>query len=409
MDRVFTYRARDAGGRLTQGSIRAADEAAAAEMLRAQGLFVTGLFGGQRAEAESGSGTGAPARPHVGGRLRGQDLARLSRHLCVMMQAGVGLSAALHTLAGQAESKLERRVLDVARARVDTGNPLGSALAETGAFPPLFIHMVEAGEVTGRLDEVLARLADYYEKDHDLRQRIKGALTYPAVVAGFAVIVVGVLMTFVIPRFVEVLSQSDVPLPRVTQVVFGVGRFIQTRWYIVLGVPALVGLAVSSWLRTDRGRYWYDSTVLRLPVVGRFMEKVVVVRFAQTLASLVAAGVPILQSLEIVERVVGNSRIAMGLRQVRSGVREGAGVALPLAQAEIFPPVVGQMMAIGEEGGALDTLLTKLAGFYEQEVDRGIKSLTNLIEPVVIVFLGLCVALVAASVILPMFRMVQVI
>ncbi len=222
-------------------------------------------------------------------------------------------------------------------------------------------------------------------------------------------IVVGILMTFVIPRFVEVLSQSDVPLPRVTQIVFSVGKFAQSRWYLVLGVPALMALAVGYWLKTDQGRHWYDSTVLRLPVIGKFMEKVVVVRFAQTLASLVAAGVPILQSLEIVEKVVGNSRIAMGLRQVRSGVREGAGIALPLAQAEIFPPVVTQMMAVGEEGGALDSLLMKLAGFYEQEVDRGIKSLTSLIEPVVIVFLGLCVAFVAASVILPVFRMVQVV
>jgi len=409
VDRVFTYRARDAEGRLAQGTIKAADEAAAAELLRAQGLFVTGLFGGEKGEAEGGARAAAAAQPPVGGRLKVQSLARLSRHLSVMMQAGVGLSAALHTLAGQAETRLEKRVLEAAKARVDAGNPLAGALAETGAFPPLFIHMVEAGEVTGRLDEVLARLADYYEKDHDLRQRVKGALTYPAVVASFAVIVVGVLMTFVIPRFVEVLSQSDVPLPRITQIVFGVGKFVQTRWYVVLGVPALIGVAVGYWLRTDRGRYWYDSTVLRLPVIGRFMEKVIVVRFAQTLASLVAAGVPILQSLEIVERVVGNSRIAMGLRQVRSGVREGAGIALPLAQAGIFPPVVTQMMAVGEEGGALDSLLMKLAGFYEQEVDRGIKSLTSLIEPVVIVFLGLCVALVAASVILPMFRMTQMV
>ncbi|MDI6639110.1 MAG: type II secretion system F family protein, partial [Bacillota bacterium] len=221
MERVFTYRARDAEGRLTQGTIRAADEAAAAELLRAQGLFVTGLFGGEKGDAEGGAR--AAARPSVGGKLKVQNLARLSRHLSVMMQAGVGLSAALHTLAGQAESRLEKRVLEAAKARVDAGNPLAGALAETGAFPPLFIHMVEAGEVTGRLDEVLARLADYYEKDHDLRQRVKGALTYPAVVAGFAVIVVGILMTFVIPRFVEVLAQSDVPLPRITQIVFGVG------------------------------------------------------------------------------------------------------------------------------------------------------------------------------------------
>jgi type IV pilus assembly protein PilC len=405
VEREFTYRARDAEGRLTQGTITAANEAAAVELLRAQGLVVTGFVGADRNEVGRG---GQSAAPPTGARtLRVQSLARLSRHLSVMMQAGVGLSAALRTLASQAETRSERRVLEVAKARVDSGNPLAGALRETGAFPPLFIHMVEAGEVTGRLDEVLARLADYFEKDHDLRQKVKGALTYPAVVTAFAVLVVAVLITFVIPRFVDMLAQAGVPLPGVTRVVFGIGRFAQARWYAVLGVPAVMAAGAAYWLRTDRGRYWWDSTVLRLPVIGRFTEKVIVVRFAQTFASLLAAGVPILQSLEIVEKVVGNSRIAMGLRQARAGVREGAGVALPLAQAEIFPPVVTQMMTIGEEGGALDTLLTRLAGFYEQEVDRGIKSLTSLIEPAVIVFLGVCVALVAASVILPMFRMVE--
>ncbi|MEW5865938.1 MAG: type II secretion system F family protein [Bacillota bacterium] len=402
MDRVFTYRARDASGRLAEGVVRAADEGAAAELLRSQGLFVIGLTPGERVQPAHTAARGLP-----GGRMNVVSLARLSRHLAVLTQAGLGLSGALNTLARQAETRFERLVLEAAKARVDAGNPLASALLETGVFPPLFVHMVEAGEVTGRLDEVLARLADYYERDHDLRQKVKGALTYPAVVAGFAVIVVGILMTFVLPRFIGALTQSGVPLPKITQIVFGVGKFVQARWYIVLGVPALIAAAAAYTLRTDGGRYWFDSTVLRLPVVGKLTEKVIVVRFAQTLASLVAAGVPILQSLEIVEKVVGNSHIAAGLRQVRSGVREGAGIAFPLAQAGVFPPVVSQMMAVGEEGGALDSMLTKLAGFYEQEVDRGIKSLTSLIEPMVIVFLGLGVALVAASVVLPMFQMVQ--
>lgn len=404
MDRVFTYRARDASGRLAEGVVRAADESAAAELLRSQGLFVTGLTANEKTELAPAN-TGAKDRSI--GMMRVPGLARLARHLSVLMQAGVGLSSALHTLASQAEGRLERRVLEAAKARVDAGNPLASALSEAGAFPPLFVHMVEAGEVTGRLDEVLARLADYYERDHDLRQKVKGALTYPAVVASFAAVVVGILVTFVIPRFIQALEGSGVPLPWVTRMVFGVGRFVQTRWYVVLGMPALLAAAAAYALRTDTGRYWFDSTVLKLPVVGRLAEKVIVVRFAETLASLVAAGVPILQGLEIVEKIVGNSHIAAGLRQVRSGVREGAGIAFPLAQAGVFPPVVSQMMAVGEEGGALDSMLSKLAGFYEQEVDRGIKSLTSLIEPLVIVFLGLGVALVAASVVLPMFQMVQ--
>lgn len=402
MDRVFTYRARDASGRPTQGTVRAADEVAAADILRGQGLFVTGLAAAEKPEPAAAGATGRSIR-----RMKVSSLARLSRYLSVLMQAGVGLSSALHTLAAQAESRIERRVLEAAKARVDAGNSLASALSEAGAFPELFVHMVEAGEVTGRLDEVLARLADYYEKDYDLRQRVKGALTYPAVVAGFAVIVVGILVTFVLPRFIDALTQSDVPLPAITRVVFGAGKFVQARWYVVLGIPALAAVAAVYALHTEDGRYWFDSTALRLPVIGKFTEKVIVTRFAETLASLVTAGVPILQSLEIVEKIVGNSRVAAGLRRVRSGVREGAGIAIPLMEAEVFPPVVCRMIAVGEEGGALDSMLTKLAGFYAQEVDRSIKSLTSLIEPLVIVFLGLGVALVAASVILPMFQMVQ--
>ncbi len=401
-DRVYAYRARDASGRLTQGSIAAADEAAAVELLRGQGLLVTGIFPGEAIPA-------VRSRRKEGrqGRMRLASLARLCRQLAVLMQAGVGLSGALQTLAAQAEGSLERRVLETAKARVDAGNSLTAALAESGSLPALFLHMVEAGEVTGRLDRVLERLADYYERDHDLRQRVKGALAYPAVVAAFALVVVGILIVFVVPRFGEVLAGSDVPLPWVTRAVFGLGKFVQARWYAVLGTVGLVAAGVSYYLRTEAGRRGFDRVVLRAPVVGRLAEKLIVARFAETLASLVGSGVPILQSLEVVERVVGNTHIGEGLRRVRSGVKEGAGIAVPLAEAAVFPPVVSQMVAIGEESGALDSLLTRLAGLYEQEVDRGIKSLTSMIEPIIMVFLGVCVALVAAAVILPVFQVTQ--
>ena len=405
MKAVFSYRARDSGGRLTQGTIEARDEALAFDMLKAQGLYVTGLTRDERSERAFAI---APMGSYKG-RLSLVQLSRIARHLSIMMTAGVGLSPALHTLSEQAESKLEKEVLDAARVKVDAGMPLARSLAETRAFPPLFLHMVEAGEATGKLDEVLSRLDAYFERDYDLRQRIKGAKTYPAVIAAFAVIIVIILLGTVVPSFAGVLEESGVALPGLTKALISVGRLISSGWYLLIGVLALIVIGVRYFIRTDEGSYLWDSTVLKLPVIGKFTMKVIVVRFSETLASLVGAGVPILQSLEIVERVVGNQVISLGLRQVRSGVREGAGIASPLAEAKIFPPVVPQMVAIGEESGAIDQVLMKLGDFYEKEVDRGVKSLTSIIEPVLIAVVGISVGLIVAAVMLPMFEMIQVI
>jgi type IV pilus assembly protein PilC len=401
---TFSYRARDAGGRLVQGTVEAGDEALAFDMLKAQGLFVTGLTRDERKERTV---IAMPERLS-GSKLTLVQLSRIARHMSIMMTAGVGLSPALHTLAEQAESKLEKEVLDTARVKVDAGMPLARSLADTEAFPQLFLHMVEAGEVSGKLDEVLSRLAVYFDRDYDLRQRIKGAMTYPAVVAVFAVIIVIILLGTVVPSFAGVLEESGVPLPGLTKALISMGRFIAARWYVLIGVFVLIALIARYYIRTDEGSYRWDSLVLKLPVIGSFTMKVIVVRFSETLASLVGAGVPILQSLEIVEKVVGNQVVALGLRKVRSGVREGAGIAAPLAEAGIFPPVVSQMVAIGEESGAVDEVLIKLAEFYEKEVDRGIKSLTSIIEPVLIAVVGISVALIVAAVMLPMFEMVQV-
>lgn len=404
MKATFSYRARDANGQLIKGTIEARDEASAFDTLKAQGLFVTGLT---RDEVKERTVIAVPERLS-GGKLNLVQLSRIARHMSIMMTAGVGLSPALHTLAEQAESKLEKEVLDTARVKVDAGMPLARSLADTGAFPQLFLHMVEAGEASGKLDDVLARLAAYFDRDYDLRQRIKGAMTYPAVIAVFAVIIVIVLLGTVVPSFAGVLEESGVPLPGLTKALISIGTFIRARWYVLIGVFALIVLLARYYVRTDEGSYRWDSAVLKLPVIGNFTMKVIVVRFSETLASLVGAGVPILQSLEIVERVVGNQVVALGLREVRSGVREGAGIAAPLAEAAIFPPVVAQMVAIGEESGAIDQVLIKLAEFYEKEVDRGIRSLTSIIEPVLIAVVGISVGLIVAAVMLPMFEMVQV-
>ena len=404
MKATFSYRARDASGRLIKGQIEAPDESLAFDMLKAQGLFITGLTRDEKGEQVKALTPLGSSR----GRLGLVHLSRIARHLSIMMTAGVGLSPALHTLTEQAESTLERDVLGAARVNVDAGRPLGRSLADTGEFPQLFLHMVEAGEASGRLDEVLVRLAAYFDRDYDLRQRIKGAMTYPAVIAVFAVIVVIILLATVVPSFAGVLEESGIALPGLTKALISIGRFIKTRWYVLIGALVLVVLGARYYVGTDEGRYRWDSAVLKIPVIGSFAMKVIVVRFSETLSSLVGAGVPILQSLEIVERVVGNQVVALGLRGVRAGVREGAGIAAPLADARVFPPVVAQMVAIGEESGAVDEVLLKLAEFYEKEVDRGIKSLTSIIEPILIAVVGLSVGLIVAAVMLPMFEMIQV-
>ncbi|NLB73166.1 MAG: type II secretion system F family protein [Firmicutes bacterium] len=404
MKATFSYRARDTSGRLTKGNIEAGDESSAFDMLKAQGLFIIGLTRDEKSERVKAITPMGSSR----GRLGLVHLSRIARHMSIMMNAGVGLSPALHTLTEQAESTLEREVLGAARVNVDAGMSLARSLADTGAFPPIFLNMVDAGEASGRLDEVLARLASYFDRDYDLRQRVKGAMTYPAVIAVFAVIIVIILLATVVPSFAGVLEESGVDLPWLTRALISIGRFVKARWYVLIGVSALIVLAARYYVGTDEGLYRWDSVVLKLPVVGSFTMKVIIVRFSETLASLVGAGVPILQSLEIVERVVGNQVVALGLEKVRSGVREGAGIAAPLADAGIFPPVVAQMVAIGEESGAIDQVLVKLAEFYEKEVDRGIKSLTSIIEPVLIAVVGLSVGLIVAAVMLPMFEMVQV-
>lgn len=404
MKATFSYRARDANGRLSKGKIEAGDESSAFDMLKAQGLFITGLTRDEKSERAKAITPMGSSR----GRLGLVHLSRIARHMSIMMTAGVGLSPALHTLTEQAESTLEKEALGAARVNVDAGMSLARSLADTGAFPPIFLHMVEAGEASGRLDEVLARLAAYFDRDYDLRQRIKGAMTYPAVIAVFAVIIVIILLATVVPSFAGVLEESGVALPGLTRALISIGRFVKARWYVLIGVSVLIVLAARCYVRTDEGRYRWDSAVLKLPVIGSFTMKVIVVRFSETLASLVGAGVPILQSLEIVERVVGNQVVALGLRQVRSGVREGAGIAAPLGEAGMFPPVVAQMVAIGEESGAIDQVLIKLAEFYEKEVDRGIRSLTSIIEPILIAVVGISVGLIVAAVMLPMFEMVQV-
>ena len=404
MKATFSYRARDASGRLIKGQIEAPDESLAFDMLKAQGLFITGLTRDEKSEQVKALRPLGSSRRRLGL----VHLSRIARHMSIMMTAGVGLSPALHTLTEQAESTLEREVLGAARVNVDAGMPLARSLADTGAFPQLFLHMVEAGEASGRLDEVLVRLAAYFDRDYDLRQRIKGAMTYPAVIAVFAVIVVIILLATVVPSFAGVLEESGVDLPGLTKALISIGRFIKTRWYVLIGALVLVVLGARYYVGTDEGRYRWDSAVLKIPVIGSFAMKVIVVRFSETLSSLVGAGVPILQSLEIVERVVGNQVVALGLRGVRAGVREGAGIAAPLADARVFPPVVAQMVAIGEESGAVDQVLLKLAEFYEKEVDRGIKSLTSIIEPILIAVVGLSVGLIVAAVMLPMFEMIQV-
>ncbi|HHV63076.1 MAG TPA: type II secretion system F family protein [Firmicutes bacterium] len=424
--KVFRYRARSRMGDVVQGIIQAEDERSAVERLRTRGYFTTFIREDVRASTKGPAGPGATYHPGgsagpgragvraVAGPKRATlgpgDLALIARQLGVMLGAGIPLGSGLRILAEQLERPGLRALFGEVREMVETGESLSDALRSfPGAFPRLFINMIEAGETSGQLEEVLKRLAIHYEKELDLRQKVKGALTYPLVVACFAVIVIGVLVVFVLPRFIRMFIDAGIPVPGLTMSVYHFGRAAGSHWYLGPAAIGLAAAAIARYSRSESGRAALDRAVLKLPVVGRIIQKVIVVRFARTFGSLVGGGVPMLQALDVLERVVGNAVVASAIRSVRDGVREGEGVAGPLAGTRVFPPMVTEMIAVGEETGALDDMLAKIADFYEGEVDRSTRSLTTLIEPVIIALIGIVVAFIAASVILPLFGMVNAI
>ncbi len=401
---TYSYTARPSGGNQTTGQIQGDSKAAVAAELRRRGLTVLSL------EEKKGL-------PDLSELLEGftqiklRDKVIFSRQFATMINAGLALLRALYILEAQTENPRFRKILSMVRQDVEAGMPLSDSLEKHPvAFDRLFVSMVRAGEVGGVLDQTLERLATQLEKDDSLRRSVKSAMTYPILIGVFAIVVLFALTIFVIPVFGAMYNDLGGQLPLLTRIMVAASDFLRGFWFVVFPAMFLIIYGLKRLKNTKVGRETWDKTKLRLPMkLGPIVQKIAVSRFSRTLATLVSSGVPILQAIEITGRTSGNTVIEYAMEGVKENIKAGDSIARPLEKISVFPPMVTQMIAIGEETGALDTMLHKIADFYEDEVDAAVKSLTSILEPIMMIFIGGIVGLVVVSMYLPIFNLFQLV
>lgn len=396
----FFYRARNTRGRIVTGHIEADSRGAAVALLRQRRLFVVEL-------RPAPTRTGERAGFGILGRGVGvKALALFCRQFATMSEAGIPLLQCLHILVQQTEHRALRAILKEVVAEVERGTSLSEAFARfRGRIPELMVNMIAAGEVAGTLDQALHRLAVHFEKEHDLREKIKSAMTYPVMVAGVSVVAMIVLLVVIVPVFTDIFNQMGATLPLPTRMLIALSNFVKKAWFALPVLAAALVFGYRALARTPRGREAIDRLVLRLPIAGPLIHKTILARFARTLATLLRSGVPLLQSIQTVERVAGNVLVARELAEVYRTIKEGGRMATVLGKSRFFPPMTTSMIAIGEESGMLDLLLEKIAVFYEQEVEALVARMSSLIEPLMILGVGAMVGFMALSIYLPLFGM----
>lgn len=339
-----------------------------------------------------------------GGGVEEKDILVFTRQFSVMIDAGLPLVQALEIIGTQADNPEFRRVLLAVKSKVEAGSTFADGLAEhPKVFDTLFVQLVRAGEIGGILDTILQRLGAYIEKNTKLKRRVKGAMTYPAVVLLVAVGVVAALIGFVVPTFEKMFKDMGGTLPAPTQFLVDLSKTFRGSWYIYLGVPVGIWLVFKQLTRTSRGQEIWHDVVLKLPLFGPLIRKVAVARFTRTLGTMISSGVPILDALEIVARSAGNRTIEKAILFVRAKISEGKNIAGPLADTKVFPPMVVQMIGVGEATGAMDQMLSKIADFYDDEVDVAVGALTSMLEPIMMVVLGGIVGFFMIAMYLPIF------
>jgi type IV pilus assembly protein PilC len=401
---TYDYSVRDRGGKLVSGSIEADSPAAVAQKLKSMGYAPVSI-----SEHKAGMKTELSI-PGFGGRVKMKDLAVMSRQFATMINSGLSLLRALNILSEQTENKKLASVLGEVRGEVETGKSLSEALgAFPEIFPPLMVNMIRAGEVGGFLDQVLVQIAENYEAEVRLRGKIKAAMTYPVVVFVIAIIAVIGMLLFIVPVFASMFLTLGGDLPAPTKILIVLSHIIKTFFPLFI-VMAIVGAIVWKKIkRTDRVRDFVDPLKLKMPVFGQLFQKIALSRFTRNFGTMLHAGVPILQSLDIVADTSGNVVIARAVRDVQESVRSGESLTAPLANHSVFPAMVVQMMAVGEDTGALDEMLHKISEFYDQEVEATTESLTALIEPLMIAFLGGIIGAMIVAMYMPIFKIFDLI
>jgi len=401
---VFEYKALDAHGKTLQGLRESDSPKTLRGVLRREGVFLTEVVGQKQADAAAAREVNV--RRWMVGRISAEDLAIATRQLAVLVHAGVPLVEALTALVEQVDKEKMKRVLGDVKQRVNEGSALADALAaHPKVFGDLFVNMIRAGEHSGALEIVLVRLADFTESQARLRSKILGTLAYPVLMMIIGSFVLGILFTVVIPKVTKIFEDTKASLPWMTRVLIGFTGIVTNWWWaILLGlVGAIWGFV--RWKRTPAGRARWHRFVLTVPIFGRLARIIAIGRFSRTLSTLLKSGVPLLTAMDIVKNVVGNDRLAEVIEQARDAIREGESIAAPLKRSGEFPPLVHHMVAIGERSGALEEMLANVATAYEDQVDTTVAALTSLLEPLMIVAMGVVVAFIVFSVLMPILQL----
>jgi type IV pilus assembly protein PilC len=394
----YKYQGTSRSGGSVSGVMTASNKTELASLLKRQQITATKM-------TEKGKEFNMP---QFGGGVNAKELAIFTRQFSVMIDAGLPLVQCLEILASQQENKFFQKVLTNTRGQVEGGATLSAAMRSSPkVFDPLYVNMVEAGETGGILDTILQRLSSYIEKNVKLQRAVKSALVYPVGVLSVAGGVITLLLWKVVPIFATLFAGLGVDLPLPTKIVIALSNFVGSIFGLLILIALGAGIfGLKVWYGTPQGRFVLDTIVLKLPVLGILMRKIAVARFTRTLGTLISSGVPILEGLDITAKTAGNAVVERALQQVRKSLEEGKSLTEPLKESEVFPGMVTQMIAVGEQTGAMDAMLQKIADFYEEEVDAAVKDLLTALEPIMIVFLGVVVGGVVISMYLPLFSLI---
>ncbi|NVN97910.1 MAG: type II secretion system F family protein [Geobacteraceae bacterium] len=395
----FIWEAKTKNGASQKGVMEASNEAMVESQLKKYG------FVGINVKSEKTGGFSLLGKGG-GGKVSSKDLVVFTRQFATMIDSGLPLVQCLDILAGQQENKTFKAALYNIKESVEGGSTFADALAKhPKIFDQLFVNLIAAGEVGGILDTILNRLAAYIEKSMKLKKQVKGAMVYPATIISIAVVVIGVILVFVIPTFAKMFADFGGTLPTPTLIVIGISNFLQRYILVIIGACYGIKVLIGKYYATPVGRKAMDRMFLKMPVIGVLIRKVAVAKFTRTLGTMISSGVPIMDGLEIVAKTAGNKIVEDAIYKVRQAISEGKTMAEPLGESGVFPPMVVQMISVGEATGAMDAMLNKIADFYDDEVDDAVGNLTAMMEPLLMVFLGTTVGGLVVAMYLPIFKL----
>jgi type IV pilus assembly protein PilC len=394
---IFIYKARDFQGIDHKGSIDTIDPSRAARILSKKGLVVTSI---------TEKKVSSPLFERLFHRVSFDELVIATRQLSTMIDSGLVVSEAVDILVSQQTNPNFQKILESVSRDLKSGLDLASSLKKyPSVFPALYCSLVKAGEEAGNLDVILTEMANNLERDREFRSRVRGAMIYPLMIVSMMIVVAGIMMFFVVPRLTSLYTQSDIELPLPTKILIGTSDFMVNYWWLLLTVIIIVGIGFRKWIATPEGRYNFDIFLLKVPLVGRVIRGTALTNFTRTFGLLTTAGVPILDSITIVADVIGNTVYRKALLETRMGVERGLTMSAQLQMVGVFPSIVSQMYKVGEETGKMDKVSFKLADYFEAEADHLVKNLTVVIEPLILVVLGVGVAFLVLSIILPIYRL----